>query len=111
MDLSYDPQPGEFGYETWDKESYKQAGGVNGWAGMSMDEQKGIVYIPLGSPAFDFYGGNRKGENLFGNCLLALDAATGKRLWHRQLVHHDLWDYDLPAPPVLLSCTEGRKDY
>lgn len=97
------PQPGEFGYNTWDTTSYKQAGGVNCWAGMSMDEEKGIVYIPLGSPAFDFYGGNRKGENLFGNCLLALNAATGKHIWHYQLVHHDLWDYDLPAPPVLLT--------
>lgn len=97
------PQPGEFGYNTWDTASYQHAGGVNCWAGMSMDDKKGIVYIPLGSPAFDFYGGNRKGENLFGNCLLALNAATGKHIWHYQLVHHDLWDYDLPAPPVLLT--------
>lgn len=97
------PQPGEFGYDTWDKDSYKEVGGVNCWAGMSLDEQRGIVYIPLGSPAFDFYGANRKGADLFGNCLLALDAATGKRKWHYQLVHHDLWDYDLPAPPVLIT--------
>jgi quinoprotein glucose dehydrogenase len=101
------PQPGEFGYDTWDKESYKEVGGTNSWAGMSIDEEKGIVFIPLGSPAFDFYGGNRKGENLFGNCLLAVDAATGKRKWHYQLVHHDLWDYDLPAPPTLVRI---RKD-
>ncbi|MBX3252496.1 MAG: pyrroloquinoline quinone-dependent dehydrogenase [Chitinophagaceae bacterium] len=104
------PQPGEFGYDTWDADSYKQTGGVNCWAGMSLDEKKGMVYIPLGSPAFDFYGGNRKGQNLFGNCLVALNAATGKRVWHYQLVHHDLWDYDLPAPPVLLNVTHGGKD-
>ncbi|MBX2923709.1 MAG: pyrroloquinoline quinone-dependent dehydrogenase [Chitinophagaceae bacterium] len=104
------PQPGEFGHETWDAEAYKETGGVNCWAGMSMDEEKGIVYIPLGSPAFDFYGGNRKGQNLFGNCLVALNAATGERLWHYQLVHHDLWDYDLPAPPVLVDViNEGEK--
>lgn len=104
------PQPGEFGYNTWDTASYQHAGGVNCWAGMSMDEEKGIVYIPLGSPAFDFYGGNRKGENLFGNCLLALNAATGKHIWHYQLVHHDLWDYDLPAPPVLLTVKHSGKN-
>jgi quinoprotein glucose dehydrogenase len=97
------PQPGEYGYDTWDTASYKEVGGVNAWAGMSLDEETGIVYAPLGSPAFDFYGGNRKGDNLFGNCLVALDAATGKCVWHYQLVHHDLWDYDLPAPPVLLT--------
>lgn len=97
------PQPGEFGYDTWDKNSYKEVGGTNAWAGMSLDEEKGVVFIPLGSPAFDFYGGNRKGENLFGNCLVALHAETGKRIWHYQLVHHDLWDYDLPAPPTLVS--------
>jgi quinoprotein glucose dehydrogenase len=101
------PQPGEFGYDTWPEESYKEAGGTNSWTGMSVDEKRGIVFIPLGSPAFDFYGGNRKGENLFGNCLLALDAATGKRKWHYQLVHHDLWDYDLPAPPTLVTLHNG----
>ncbi|MGN6439209.1 MAG: pyrroloquinoline quinone-dependent dehydrogenase [Agriterribacter sp.] len=104
------PQPGEFGYNTWDTASYKHAGGVNCWAGMSMDEAKGIVYIPLGSPAFDFYGGNRKGKNLFGNCLLALNAATGQHVWHYQLVHHDLWDYDLPAPPVLINIKHNGKN-
>jgi len=102
------PQPGEFGYDTWDKDAYKEVGGTNSWAGMSVDEEKGIVFIPIGSPAFDFYGGNRKGENLFGNCLLALDAQTGQRKWHYQLVHHDLWDYDLPAPPVLLTVNNGQ---
>jgi quinoprotein glucose dehydrogenase len=77
---------------------------------MSVDESRGIVYIPTGSPAFDFYGGNRKGKNLYGNCLLALDAASGKLIWHYQLVHHDLWDYDLPAPPNLLTVTHGGKE-
>ena len=102
------PQPGEFGYDTWDKDSYKEAGGTNAWAGMSIDEQKGMVFVPLGSPAFDFYGGNRKGANLFGNCILALDAQTGERKWHYQLVHHDLWDYDLPAPPTLVTLNNGH---
>jgi len=102
------PQPGEFGYDTWDKDAYKEAGGTNAWAGMSLDEENGTVYIPLGSPAFDFYGGNRKGNNLFGNCLVALDAQSGKRKWHYQLVHHDLWDYDLPAPPVLVTLNNGQ---
>lgn len=103
------PQPGEFGYDTWDSTSYQHVGGTNSWAGMSVDEQKGIVYIPLGSPAFDFYGGNRKGANLFGNSLVALDAQTGERIWHYQLVHHDLWDYDLPAPPTLVTLQNDGK--
>ncbi|MEO5600187.1 MAG: pyrroloquinoline quinone-dependent dehydrogenase [Cyclobacteriaceae bacterium] len=104
------PQPGEFGYDTWPDNAYKEVGGANSWAGMSIDEARGMVFIPTGSPAFDFYGGNRKGKNLFGNCLLALEAATGKLVWHYQLVHHDLWDYDLPAPPNLLTVTiDGKK--
>ncbi len=102
------PQPGEFGYDTWDKDSYKEAGGTNAWAGMSVDEERGMVFVPLGSPAFDFYGGNRKGTNLFGNCIVALDAQTGERRWHYQLVHHDLWDYDLPAPPTLVTVKSGQ---
>jgi quinoprotein glucose dehydrogenase len=101
------PQPGEYGYNTWNKNSYKEVGGTNAWAGMSIDEKNGLVFIPLGSPAFDFYGGNRAGENLFGNCLVTLDAASGKRSWHYQLVHHDLWDYDLPAPPTLITIKQG----
>lgn len=104
------PQPGEFGYETWSENAYQEVGGANSWAGMSLDEKRGIVFIPTGSPAFDFYGGNRKGKNLFGNCLLAIDAATGKLIWHYQLVHHDLWDYDLPAPPNLVTVLhDGKK--
>lgn len=104
------PQPGEPGFETWPPNAYKEVGGVNSWAGMSLDKERGIVYIPTGSPAFDFYGGNRKGQNLYGNCLLALEAATGKLIWYHQLVHHDLWDYDLPAPPNLLTVNHDGKE-
>tara|TARA_Y100001980_G_C14556898_1_gene352752 strand:+ start:44203 stop:46332 length:2130 start_codon:yes stop_codon:yes gene_type:complete len=104
------PQPGEFGYETWEEDNYKDVGGVNSWTGMCLDEERGIVYVPTGSAAFDFFGGYRTGENLFANCLLALDAKTGERIWHYQLTHHDLWDYDLPAPPTLVTINkEGRE--
>lgn len=103
------PKPGEFGYETWPKDAYKTIGGVNSWAGMSLDSKRGIVFIPTGSAAFDFWGGNRKGENLFANCILALDAKNGKRIWHFQTVHHDLWDRDLPAPPNLVSVIHNGK--
>lgn len=97
------PRPGEFGSDTWPKDAWKYAGGANTWGEISVDEKRGIVYFPTGSPTFDLYGGDRLGANLFGNCLLALDARTGKRLWHQQLVHHDLWDYDLVAAPKLLT--------
>ncbi len=97
------PQPGEYGYETWPKEAYKTTGGANNWAGMALDEPRGIVYVPTGSAAFDWYGGDRLGDNLFANSLLALDAETGERLWHFQMVKHDLWDRDLPAPPNLFE--------
>ena len=104
------PHPGEAGYETWeDKDAWKKIGGANCWAGMAIDRARGMVYVPTGSAAFDFYGGNRKGANLYANCLLALDAATGKRIWHFQTVHHDIWDRDLPAPPTLLTVTHGGK--
>jgi quinoprotein glucose dehydrogenase len=104
------PEPGEFGYETWDPaEPRKRLGGANAWAGMAIDRERGIVYVPTGSAAYDFYGGNRKGDNLFANCLLALDANTGKRRWHFQLVHHDIWDRDPPAPPNLLTVIRGVK--
>lgn len=103
------PQPGEPGYETWPEGAHNEVGGVNSWAGISVDHRRGIAYIPTGSPAFDFYGGNRKGQNLYGNCLIALEAATGKLIWYYQLVHHDLWDYDLPAPPNLLTVTHKGK--
>ncbi len=103
------PQPGEFGYDTWPKEAHKEVGGANSWAGLCLDEKRGIVFVPTGSAAFDFYGGNRAGQNLFANCLLALDARSGKRIWHYQLVHHDLWDYDLPAPPTLVTLRQNGK--
>jgi len=98
------PYPGETGYDTWpDKEAYKKMGGANNWAGMSLDEERGILYVPTGSIGGDFYGGIRKGQNLFANSLIALDAETGKYLWHFQTVHHDLWDRDLPANPNLVT--------
>jgi quinoprotein glucose dehydrogenase len=104
------PQPGEEGYESWDnKEAYKHIGGVNAWAGFSMDEEKGIVFAPIGSASYDFYGGKRTGNDLFANCVLALDAATGKRVWHFQTVHHDVWDRDLPTAPVLVTLTKDGK--
>lgn len=104
------PQPGEPGHETWPPNAYQYAGGVNVWTGFALDEQRGLVFCPTGSAAFDFWGGNRIGQNLYANCLLALDARTGKRVWHFQFVHHDLWDRDLPAPPNLLTVThDGKK--
>ena len=99
------PHPGESGYETWPAAAWQTAGGANSWAGISVDVQRGIVYIPTGSATPDFYGGPRLGANLFANSLLALDARTGKRLWHFQTVHHDLWDRDLPAAPNLVTLT------
>ncbi len=104
------PQPGEEGFDTWkDKEAYKHIGGANAWAGFSMDEEKGIVFAPIGSASYDFYGGKRIGDDLFANCVLALDAATGKRVWHFQTVHHDAWDRDLPTAPVLVNITKDGK--
>jgi len=103
------PTPGEFGYDTWPKDAYRYVGGVNVWGEISVDEERGIAYFPLGSPTFDYYGADRKGSNLFGNCILALDARTGKRIWHYQIVHHDLWDYDLTAAPQLVSVDQGGK--
>jgi glucose dehydrogenase len=97
------PYPGEFGDDTWPESAWKWAGGVNTWGEISIDDKRGIAYFPLGSPTHDMFGGDRKGANLFGNCLLALDARTGKRLWHFQTVHHDLWDYDLTTAPKLLT--------
>jgi len=102
------PRPGEVGYDTWPDGAWRTAGGANSWAGMSVDQQRGIVYVPTGSATPDFYGGARAGANLFANSLLALDAATGKRLWHFQTVHHDLWDRDLPAAPNLVTVTRDQ---
>ncbi len=97
------PRPGEFGYDTWPKDAWKYTGAANNWSGMVVDEKRGIVYVPTGSAASDFYGANRLGDDLFANCLIALDATTGKRLWHFQVVRHDVWDRDLPAPPLLVT--------
>ena len=103
------PHPGEFGYDTWPKDAYKYVGGVNVWSEISVDPKRGIAYLPVGSPTYDFYGADRIGSNLFGNCLVALDARTGKRLWHYQTVHHDLWDYDLSPAPQLLRVNRNGK--
>jgi quinoprotein glucose dehydrogenase len=97
------PHPGEFGYDTWPKDAWKYIGGVNTWGEISLDPERGIAYFPLGSPTYDYYGADRHGANLFGTSLLALDARTGKRLWHFQMVHHDLWDYDNTAAPQLTT--------
>ena len=101
------PHPGEFGYDTWPKDAWKEAGAANNWAGMTLDEKRGILYVPTGSAVFDFYGGDRLGNDLFANSLLALDASTGKRIWHFQGVHHDIWDRDFPSPPALLTVNRG----
>ncbi len=104
------PHPGEFGYDTWPPDAWKTVGDVHNWNEMTIDEKRGIAYIPLGTARYDFYGANRKGNDLFGNSLLALDVRTGKRLWHYQLVHHDLWDYDLPVAPKLLTVKHDGKN-
>jgi quinoprotein glucose dehydrogenase len=104
------PQPGEFGYETWPPEAYRYAGGANTWGEMSIDEERGIAYFPTGSPTYDYYGADRPGSNLFGNSLLALDARTGERLWHFQMVHHDLWDYDAAAAPQLVTVRRNGRE-
>jgi len=104
------PWPGEPGNETWPPDAWKHSGGANVWTGFALDEKRGLVFCPTGSAAFDFWGGFRIGQNLYANCLLALDAATGKRAWHYQFVHHDLWDRDLPASPNLLTVKhKGKK--
>lgn len=103
------PHPGEEGYETWPKDAYKYVGGTNTWGEISVDEKKGIAYFPTGSPTYDYYGADRIGDNLFSDCLIALDARTGKRLWHFQTVHHDLWDYDLCAAPQLITVKHEGK--
>ncbi|HEV2446493.1 MAG TPA: PQQ-binding-like beta-propeller repeat protein, partial [Candidatus Sulfopaludibacter sp.] len=101
------PRPGEPGYTTWPRDAWKTAGAANNWAGMALDEERGIVYVPTGSAVMDFYGGDRVGNDLYANTLLALDANTGRRLWSFQGVHHDLWDRDFPSPPALFSLTRN----
>lgn len=105
------PHPGEVGYETWGKDNWKNTdvGAANSWAGMAIDRDRGIIYVPTGSAGYDFYGGNRPGDNLYANCLLALDASTGQRKWHYQFIHHDVWDRDLPSPPTLVQVNRAGK--
>jgi quinoprotein glucose dehydrogenase len=105
------PYPGEAGYETWeDTAAWRYLGSTNSWGGFSLDEERGILFAPTGNPTHDFYGGQRLGKGLYGNCLLALDAATGKLIWHFQTVHHDVWDMDIPTPPALVTINrDGEK--
>ncbi len=104
------PRPGEFGYETWPKEAWKHSGSANNWMGMALDIRRSLVFVPTGSAAYDFYGADRVGDNLFANCLIALKADTGQRIWHFQTVRHDIWDRDLPAPPSLVTINrDGRR--
>jgi quinoprotein glucose dehydrogenase len=103
------PRPGEFGHETWEGDSWKDRGGANAWGGASVDVERGMVFVGLGSASFDFYGGDRKGQNLFANCTVALDARTGKRRWHFQTLRHDLWDHDLPVYPNLVTVRRQAK--
>ncbi len=97
------PRPGEFGYDTWPKDAWKTVGGANNWGEQSIDEKRGIIYVPTASPKYNFYGGDRAGANLFADCILALDVRTGKRLWHFQTVHHDIWDLDNNSAPQLTT--------
>jgi quinoprotein glucose dehydrogenase len=103
------PQAGEFGNETWEGDSWKYTGNTGAWVPLSGDEELGYVYIPVEAPTGDFYGGHRLGDNLFSDSLVCLDARTGKRIWHYQLVHHDIWDWDIGAPPILADITVGGK--
>ncbi len=99
------PHRGEYGYKTWPADARKTVGGANAWSELTLDTSQGIVFVPTASPKYNFYGADRTGSNLFGNCLLALDARTGRRLWHFQMVHHDIWDYDNATAPKLLTVT------
>lgn len=103
------PHPGEFGYDTWPPNAWKTSGAANNWAGSVVDVKRGLVFVPTGSPAYDFYGADRIGDDLFANSVICLDAITGKRKWHFQAVRHDVWDLDFPAPPLLLQCTRNGK--
>ena len=103
------PRPGEFGYDTWPKEGWTYSGAANNWAGMAVDAKRDIVFVPTGSSATDFYGADRLGDNLFSDCLIALNAGTGERLWHFQAVKHDIWDRDFPSPPALVTVKRDGK--
>jgi membrane-bound PQQ-dependent dehydrogenase (glucose/quinate/shikimate family) len=104
------PRPGEFGHDTWEGDSWKDRSGVNVWSIMSVDEENGLVFLPLTSPGTDYYGGDRHGDNLFSDSLVALDCATGERRWHFQTIHHNLWDWDLPSQPALVTVQRDGKD-
>ena len=104
------PQPGEPGHDTWPRDAWQYTGGANSWPGMTLDEKRGLVFVPTGSAAADFYGGNRHGDNLYANCLLALEAATGKLRWHFQFVRHDVLDRDLPSAPTLVTLRIDGRD-
>ncbi len=104
------PHPGEFGYDTWPKDAWKYIGAANNWTGMTIDQKRGILYVPTGSAAADFYGGNRLGDDLFADCLIALNAETGERIWHFQGVRHDIWDRDFPSPPTLVTIRRDGKE-
>jgi quinoprotein glucose dehydrogenase len=103
------PHPGEPGYETWPKEAWKTVGGANDWSGLALDSKRGVVYVPTASPKYNFYGVNRTGANLYGNCLLAINARTGKLLWYFQMIHHDIWDYDNAGTPMLTTVQHDGK--
>jgi glucose dehydrogenase len=103
------PRPGEPGHETWPKDAWKNRAGTNAWGFLSLDQERGLLYVPLGSPTSDFYGADRHGDGLYGNCLVALDVATGKLKWYQQLVHHDLWDFDPAAAPVLFEAVRNGR--
>ena len=105
------PQPGEKFHDTWEGDSWSKRSGVNVWNMMTVDEQRGIVYMPFGAPAFDRFGGDRHGANLFSDTLVAADAATGKYLWHFQVTHHDIWDYDMDTPPTLVTSKKTAKSF
>jgi quinoprotein glucose dehydrogenase len=104
------PHPGEFGYDTWPKDAWKTSGAANNWAGMALDSKTGILYVPTGSASFDFYGADRVGDDLFANCLIAVNAETGERIWHFQGVRHDLWDRDFPSAPALVTVKRNGRD-
>lgn len=104
------PQPGEMGHESWEGDAWKERTGANVWSIMSVDAERGLVFLPIGSASYDFYGADRKGLDLFGNCLLALNGASGKLVWYYQMVHHDIWDYDLPAQPVLITVRRNKRE-
>jgi glucose dehydrogenase len=104
------PRPGEFGHDTWESDAWKYTGDISSWAPLSADPERGIVYIPTNGVTIDFYGGFHPGDNLFSTSLIALDVKTGKRVWHFQLVHHDIWNYDTPTAPILLDVNVDGED-